>query len=138
MLNRALAVMFVHVAFGALLFGLPVSQRTEKQLPPAEAAKAAIRESLKLLEAGQTVAFMQTFIPPRVIQRLTAKATLAEAAAEFERRQLPSLLEALRSVMGAEPTISADGLRAQFPLPKSVGGRTNVTFQKEGQSWFLF
>jgi hypothetical protein len=97
-----------------------------------------IPEVIRLLEAKDFAAVLETLVPPDDFKQMTAAQPLAEFAKEFGEHNASELLKALKAIKGMKPKVSDDGGKTTYELPE--GGefphKTMEFLRVEGR-WFL-
>lgn len=103
---------------------------------PRENLDTAITEAIRLLEKKDYAAFLTTFSEPgRMAKR---RDSIQEFAAEFGRERAALVLDMLKHIQKAKPTMSENGTVATFAIdPKLTGGRDNVRWRKTERYWYI-
>lgn len=104
---------------------------------PREKLETAIPEAIKLLEKEEFETFLEKFVPPDDLKKITAKTPLSEMAKGFGERKALRLLKILKAANGNKPTIDADGKTAVYELKEPVEGKMDISFIKVGKLWYL-
>jgi len=97
-----------------------------------------IPEVIRLLDAKDFAAVLETLVPPDEFKKITAAQPLAEFAKAFGEHNAPELLTALKAIKGMSPKLSDDGSTATYALPE--GGefrRKTMEFLRVEGRWFL-
>ena len=102
---------------------------------PAESLKAAIGEGIRLLENKENTTFLEKFMVPEEIESELRGRSIAEFADSFGRSNAPDLLDALKTIQDATPTISADGLKADYQVEEGIAGEDHITFVRIDDQW---
>ena len=108
-----------------------------RQTRPAEALETAISEGIRLLEAKEYKVFLASFVSPADLKTNTKEMSLEEFAKWFGVRKAPRLLEVLKEINYAKPTLDDTGTRATFALKEEIGGVKSITFVKVEKYWYL-
>jgi hypothetical protein len=126
------------VLLGLVVILMPASQLPAGSKPdPREKVDTAVPEGIRLLDAKEYSSFLQKFVPPDDLKKLTMKAPLDEFAKEFGQTHAPRLLKVLQAIRGTNPTLVADGMLATFPLKEPIEGKKSITFIKVGKFWYI-
>jgi hypothetical protein len=127
---RALSALFLLLA---ITISLTSPARAET---PADLQKA-IESGVKMLEAKNYLAFIETFMPPEDVAQVPDKARFAEG---FGKKKAAVLLEVLRFVQSRAPEMSADGKKATWSLGKMEGApakRPLVFLKHDDGRWYI-
>ena len=123
----------VAIAVLVLAPALQSVQATDPRTQP----ETAVKEAVRLLDAGKYAEFLKTFARPSEVEELTAKRTMEEVAAEFGQKRAPDLLAALRAAGTMKPALSAEGTRAEYAFEKPFGRERRVSMVKIGEFWYF-
>jgi hypothetical protein len=106
---------------------------------PREDLNLLIPHAISLLEAKQYVKAVETLAEPEVLKKALEreKKTLDDFAAHFAEQKAAHLLDALRSIRGKKPELSADGTKATFALDQPLGPKKKISFIKTGKLWSI-
>ena len=97
-----------------------------------------VPEAIRLLEAKEFAAVLETLVPPDDFKKLTAEHPIAEFAAKFGEDKAGQLLGVLNAVKDKKPALSDDGNTATFELPENVKSpRKTLVFTKIEGRWFI-
>ena len=124
------------ISFSILLLastGLAADSKTD----PREKLETAIPEGIRLLEAKDYATFLKTFVAPDDFKRITAEASLDEFVKKFSERKAADLLQALKSIKDAKPTLDPAGKKASYDLTERIGGHRTLTFVKVDKHWYI-
>ncbi len=102
-----------------------------------EKLETAIPLGIRLLEEKKYEAFLNKFVIPADLDKITAKTKLEDFAREFAKEKAGKLLAVLKEIKGETPKESEDGRKATFPLTKNVDLREAITFVKIDKYWFI-
>lgn len=96
---------------------------------------AAVTEMIRLLEAGRTVEFFETFVTEQDLEKMRSRdGSLQEFVESFEEKKREELLAALREVVHAEPQRDESGDRLTWPRGE---GQRAVRMQRIDGRWYL-
>ena len=106
---------------------------------PREDLNLLIPHAISLIETKQYAKAVETLAEPEALKKALEreKKTLDDFAAHFAEQKAAQLLEALRSIRGLKPELSADGTKATFPLDQPLGPKKTITFIKTGKLWSI-
>ena len=97
-----------------------------------------VPETVRLLEAKDYAAVLETLVPPEAFKKITALTPLAEFAAEFGKEKAAQLLEVLKALKDKKPKLSQDGNTSTFDLPENpVFPKKEIKFTKIEGRWFI-
>ena len=101
-----------------------------------------VPETVRLLEAKDYAAVLETLVPPEAFKKITALTPLAEFAAEFAaefgKEKAAQLLEVMKALKDKKPKLSLDGNTATFDLPENpVFPKKEIKFTKIEGRWFI-
>ena len=117
-------------------FGIPVISQDVKP-ESREALETAIPEGIRLLEAKENEAFVEIFVPPADLKKITEGTSLEEFAKRFGERKAPRLLEIFKEIKGTKPSLDDNGTKATFALKEEKDGKKAITFVKVDKYWYL-
>jgi hypothetical protein len=107
---------------------------------PAEIRQDLTRlvpELVRLLEAKDYVAVLETAVPPDALKKATENRPLKEFAAEFGEKKAANLLTALKAIKDVKPQMDADGNTATFAVPDSPKSRPQIIFKRIEKNWYI-
>ena len=104
---------------------------------PRTQPETAVKEGIRLLEAGKHAEFLKTFARPSEVEEQLAKTSMDKAAAEFGEKRAPDILAALRAASTMKPTLSAEGTRAEYTFEKPFGRERKISMVKIGEFWYF-
>ena len=104
---------------------------------PRTQPELAVKQGIRLLEAGKHAEFLKTFARPSELEELTAKRSIDDVAAEFGEKRAPDFLAALRAAATMKPTVSAEGTRAEYNFEKPFGRERRISMAKIGEFWYF-
>jgi len=117
---------------------MPISQLAAgSKADPREKVDTAVPEGIRLLEAKEYSTFLQKFVPPDDLKKLTTKVPLDDFAKEFGQTHAPRLLKVLQAIRGTNPTMAVDGMLATYSFKEAVEGKKSISFTKIGKLWYL-
>lgn len=97
-----------------------------------------IPEAIRLLEAKEYGAFLETMMAPEDLAKVMEEKTFVEFAARFGEKKAASLLAILKTVKDRKPLISGDGNLATYSLPVELDAPKNMlTFERIDGRWFI-
>ena len=102
-----------------------------------QALETAIPEGLRLLEAKEYKAFVEVFVAPADLKKITERTSLEEFAKDFGDRKAPLLLEVLKEIKGTKPSLDDNGTKATFALKEERDGKKSITFVKIDKYWYI-
>lgn len=116
------------------LAAAPKAESPAATMTPA----AAVKEMIKLAEAGKWEELIKTFTSPEDLENVASDAEeLKEAAADFAKENGETFIRALGKIKDAAPVMSDNDTRATWDLPESVGSEDSLTlFLKDGR-WYI-
>ena len=117
-------------------FGIPVISQDVKP-ESREALETAIPEGIRLLEAKEYEAFVEIFVPPADLKKITEGTSLEKFAKRFGERKAPRLLEIFKEIKGTKPSLDDNGTKATFALKEEKDGKKAITFVKVDKYWYL-
>ncbi len=129
-------MLFPSAAMIAIVVLAPFVQVAQTSNPRTQ-PETAVKEGIRLLEAGKHAEFLKTFARPSEVEELVAKRSIEELAAEFGEKRAPDLLAALRAASTMKPTMSAEGTRAEYSFEKPFGRERRISMVKIGEFWYL-
>lgn len=119
-----------------LLFAAVSILRAEEKPDPREKLDTTIAETIRLIEAKDTVALIKFVLPPKELQRKLDKNTIDAVAKEIEPN-LPGALKMLKQIQGTKPRMNKDETQAVYEFPEAVEGLKEVKFFKEEKFWYI-
>jgi hypothetical protein len=97
-----------------------------------------VPEVIRLLEAKEFAAVLETLVPPDAFKKIVAETPLAAFAAKFGEKNAGELLAALKTLKDKKPKVSEDGNNATFDLPDAPPpARKSMTFTRIEKRWYL-
>ena len=134
-LTMALSVMMLCFA----VVPAPARQSTGAGKDPATVVKNLVDEGVRLLEAKNRQAFLETVMRAEELEQYLSKfGTMDQLVAELDRRkEFALMLEKFKAAAGAVPTFSADGARANLAFNRVIGNDRRLQFEKVGERWYL-
>lgn len=96
-----------------------------------------VPETVRLLEAKDYAAVLETLVPPDAFKKKLAQGPLEEWAAEFGKKKAAKMLELLKALKDKKPKLSEDGNTATFDLPENPWLKKEIKFTKIEGRWFL-
>jgi len=102
-----------------------------------EILETSIPEGIRLLEAKEHKAFVEIFVPPADLKKITEGTSLEEFAKKFGERKAPRLLEILKEIKGTKPSLDDNGTKATFALKEEKNGKKSITFVKIDKYWYI-
>lgn len=127
---KGLAVVFTCACAGWVLAG-------DDAPNPQEKLETAVPEAIRMLKAREYVPFLQAFIPPDDLKKLTAAGSFDAIAAQFGEKKAPRLLKALEGIATAKLTVDEEKQIATYTFPEPIDGKGGIRFQKVGKLWYL-
>lgn len=109
----------------------------EDKPDPRENLDTAIPEAIRLLEKKDYEGLLKGFVPPEVLEKITADKPLPDFAKSFGEKKAGKLLKVLSAVKGTMPTLSEDKALATFELKEPVEGKSDIKFQKIDKYWYI-
>lgn len=96
---------------------------------------AVVTDMIRLLEAGKSREFVETYVSPTDLDEMTKQGrTLEKLAARFEGERVKELLDVLQTISKQPPVMSADGDEASWPVENKVG---HLRLQRIDGRWYL-
>lgn len=109
----------------------------DKKANPQQNLEIAIPRVIRLLKAQQYAEFLQSYVPPDEVKKITASGKFDAMAEKFEAKKAPRLLEALEAVPTAKLTFDKEKQIATFTLKEPIAGKPDVRFVKIGALWYV-
>ena len=109
----------------------------DTKVDPREKLDTAVPEAIRLLEAKDYSTFLKNFIPPDDLKKVTEKATLDEFAKQFGENKGPRLLQVLKSIRDAKPTLDSSGKKATYELKEPIDRKKTITWVKVEKYWYI-
>jgi hypothetical protein len=126
------------LSFAALAVGFAAAVTAADPRPdPREKLETAIPEAIRLLEAREYRTFIEQFAVPDELKQVLGQGTIEELTRSFAKENAQLALRVMKQIVGARPTLEADGTRATFELKEAVEGKKSITFVKIGKYWYL-
>lgn len=106
---------------------------------PRQQLDSAIAEAIRILETGDHIQFVKTFLYPADLQSMLQDGSMDELVADFSDQFAERLLETLKTVRTQHPVISGteNEAIATFMLEPPVGGNAIIEFAKVGGYWYI-
>ena len=96
---------------------------------------AAITDMIRLLEAGKSREFVETYVAPTDLDEMTKQGrTIEKLAARFEGERVKELIEVMLAVSKQPPVMSADGGEASWAVEHKMG---QLRLQRIDGRWYL-
>ncbi len=102
-----------------------------------ETLETLIPEGIRILEAKEYKTFVEIFVPPDELKKITEGTSLEEFAKTFGERKAPRLLEILKEIKGTKPSLDDNGTKATFVLKEEKDGKKAITFVKVDKYWYI-
>lgn len=102
-----------------------------------EKLSTAIPEGIRLLEAKEYVVFLKSFVAPSDLKMITERSSLEEFAKKFGETKGPRMLEVLKEIKEAKPSLDATETKATFALKEEIGPKKSITFAKQEKRWYI-
>lgn len=97
-----------------------------------------VPEMIKLLEAKDYAAVLESLVPPDVFKKITADHPIADFAKQFGETKAASLLAVLKVAKDKTPKLSEDGNTATYDLPENPEfPKKEIIFTKIEKRWFI-
>ena len=118
------------------VFATPVIAQEAKP-DPRETLETAVPEGIRLLRAKEYKTFVESFVAPDDLKKITEKTPLEELLKEFIEQKAPKLLESLEEIKGTKPSLDSAGTKATFAFKKEIDGKNGIIFVKVGEFWYI-
>jgi hypothetical protein len=109
----------------------------DSKADPREKLETAVPEGVRLLEAKDYSTFLKNFITPDDLKKITEKAALDEFSKQFGENKAPRLLQVLKSIRDAKPTLDPSGKKATYELKEPIDGKKTITWVKVDKHWYI-
>jgi hypothetical protein len=109
----------------------------DTKVDPREKLDTAVPEAIRLLEAKDYSTFLKNFIPPDELKKVTEKATLDEFANKFGENKATRLLQVLKSIRDAKPTLDPSEKKATYELKEPIDRKKTLTWVKVDKHWYI-
>lgn len=116
-----------------------LAQSKSNQASPQSKLETAIAEAVRLLEAKEYKKFLESFVAPEDLKRITEQVPLEVFAERFGRERAGHLLKVLRSIEKAKPQIDPNSREASFTIEQGLQlpGREKMVFIQVGGLWYI-
>lgn len=115
---------------------LPLATADE-QPNPRENVETAVLEGIRLLEAKDYTTFLKTFVAPDELAKILEEVPLDQLAEQFGAKKAPRLLDVLKMIKDAKPTLDAEGKTASYELKNAIGGKKGIQWKKVDKFWYI-
>ena len=96
---------------------------------------AVITDMIRLLEAGRSREFVETYVSPTDLDEMTKQGrTIEKLASRFEGERVKELLEVMHTISKQPPVTSADGGEASWAIEHKLG---HLRLQRIDGRWYL-
>ncbi len=102
-----------------------------------EKLETAIPEAIRLLEAKEYATFLKTFVLPDDLKKITEAIPFDKLVKDFSMEKADVLLNILKGIKDARPTLADDGKKATYPLKKGTAPKDAIHFVKAGKLWYI-
>lgn len=116
-----------------------LAQSKSDQASPQSKLETAIAEAVRLLEAKEYKKFLESFVAPEDLKRITEQVPLEVLAEQFGRERAGHVLKVLRSIEKAKPQIDPNSREASFTIEQGLQlpGREKMVFIQVGGLWYI-
>lgn len=131
-----LSIRLLFISLIALSFVTPVVAQGIKP-ESRESLETIVPEGIRLLEAKEHKVFVEVFVPPTDLKKITEGTSMEEFVKMFGDRKAARLLDVLKDIKGTKPSLEDNGTKATFTLNQEIGGKKSIAFVKVEKYWYI-
>lgn len=110
----------------------------DSKADPRENLETALPEAIRRLEAKEYTSFLRDFVSPDDLKGITEQGPLDEFAKAFGEGKAAQLLQVLKSIVDAKPTLNESGNEATYELKDAPSdSKKTITWMKIGEFWYI-
>lgn len=130
--------MIVNLAMWAVVALLALGVGAAESPPERyKSLETAIPEGIRLLEAKEYATFLKNFVEPEHFKKVTQSVPLEKFAERFGEGKAAAMLEVLKSIREAKPTLDPSGTKATYTLKEPVGTKGAIIWVKVEDHWYI-